>query len=258
MAHVITLQLSSNRLPRWLSEGISVFEERRARPDWGREMDIPFARAIDRGAGDQAARPELGLQQLRRRSRFAYYQASLVVEHIVDTYGQPKLRALVQSYADGIDTEAAIKQALGVDIDELQKSFDAFLDKRFATLRRALKAPEGLKAGHAARQAQGARRRQSRQLRGADGARRSAARESNPDAAIAAFEKAAQLIPNVPGEDSPHAAIAALALKKGDKARAAEALETLTGYSHTDVDSARELATLLDADEGAGAHARSR
>ena len=50
--------------------------------------------------------------------------------------------------------------------------------------------------------------------------------ESNPDAAIAAFEKAAELIPNVPGEDSPHAAIAAVAMKKGDKARAARALES--------------------------------
>ena len=49
LAHVITLQLSEQRVPRWLTEGISVCEEKRARPEWGREMDIPFARAIDRG-----------------------------------------------------------------------------------------------------------------------------------------------------------------------------------------------------------------
>ena len=71
----------------------------------------------------------------------------------------------------------------------------------------------------------------------------SALAASNPDAAIAAFEKAAQVIPNMPGEDSPQAAIA---LKKGDKARAARALETLVSYSHTDINSARELVTLLD------------
>ena len=35
-------------------------------------------------------------------------------------------------------------------------------------------------------------------------------------------------------------------LKKGDKARAAQALETLTSYSHTDIQSARELVTLVD------------
>jgi tetratricopeptide (TPR) repeat protein len=71
--------------------------------------------------------------------------------------------------------------------------------------------------------------------------------ETNPDAAIAAFEKAAALLPTVGGEDSPHAAIAALALKKGDKERAARALEQLTANTHTDVVSARQLASLIDA-----------
>ena len=35
-------------------------------------------------------------------------------------------------------------------------------------------------------------------------------------------------------------------MKKGDKVRAAKALETLIGYSHTDVRSARELTALVD------------
>ena len=39
----------SNRVPRWLTEGISVWEERRARPEWGREMDITFAQALNEG-----------------------------------------------------------------------------------------------------------------------------------------------------------------------------------------------------------------
>ena len=34
LAHLITLQMSGNRLPRWLSEGISMFEETRARQGW--------------------------------------------------------------------------------------------------------------------------------------------------------------------------------------------------------------------------------
>ena len=35
-------------------------------------------------------------------------------------------------------------------------------------------------------------------------------------------------------------------MKKGDKVRAARALETLVSYSHTDIQSARELVSLLD------------
>ncbi len=244
MAHVITLQLSGNRLPRWLSEGTSVFEERRARPDWGREMDLPFARAIDRGAVIKIRELNSGFSS-SQTINFAYYQASLVVEHIHDSYGQARLRALVASYADGSDTETAIKKALGIDIDELQKGFDQSLDKRYAALRRTLTAPEGLKEDMSVDQVKALASANPDNFP-AQMALGAALAAANPDAAIAAFERAAQLVPNVPGEDSPQAAIAAIAMKKGDKVRAARALETLVSYSHTDIRSARELVSLLD------------
>jgi tetratricopeptide (TPR) repeat protein len=247
LAHVITLQLSGNRLPRWLSEGTSVFEERRARPDWGRDMDIPFARAIDRGGVIKIRELNSGFSS-SQTINFAYYQASLVVEYIHDTFGQRALHALIAAYADGSDTETAIKKALGIDIDELQKGFDQLLDKRYATLRAALKAPAGLKEGMSVDQLKvlATANPDNFQVQMALG---EALAPANPDAAIAAFEKAAEIIPTVPGEDSPQAAIAAVAMKKGDKVRAAKALETLIGYSHTDVQSARELTSLVDANK---------
>ena len=45
LAHVITLQMSNQRVPRWLTEGISVYEEKRARPEWGREHGRGVRRA---------------------------------------------------------------------------------------------------------------------------------------------------------------------------------------------------------------------
>ena len=47
IAHVITLQMSGNRLPRWLSEGISTYEEKRKRSEWGRDQVLSFARALN-------------------------------------------------------------------------------------------------------------------------------------------------------------------------------------------------------------------
>ena len=49
LTHVITLQMSNNRIPRWLTEGISVWQEAQARPDWGRETAVPFAQALEQG-----------------------------------------------------------------------------------------------------------------------------------------------------------------------------------------------------------------
>ena len=37
--HVITLQLSKGQVPRWLTEGLSVYEEKSRRDRWGRDME---------------------------------------------------------------------------------------------------------------------------------------------------------------------------------------------------------------------------
>jgi tetratricopeptide (TPR) repeat protein len=244
MAHVITLQLSNQRIPRWLTEGISVFEETRARKEWGREMELAFARAIEAGEILTVKDLNSGFQDPRTIS-LAYYEASLLVEHIVARFGEPKLRALVQSFADGIDSEAAIRKVLAVDVDDLQKSFDTFLGERFGALRRALKAPEGftpempadkLKAfavehpgSFAVQMALG------RALRGSD-----------PGGAIQAYERAAALVPMSIGPEGAYMQIVEVAMAQGNKAKAAEALDRLTEQDHTDVEAARQLVGLLD------------
>jgi hypothetical protein len=199
MAHVITLQLSNQRIPRWLTEGISVFEEKRARPEWGREMDIPFARAIDRGQVIKLKDLNSGFTNPETIS-LAYFQSSLVVDHIVEVYGQPKLKALVQSYATGIDTEAAVTQVLGVDIDALQTTFDAFLENRYGTLRKALAVPEGLSADMPpdALRALASSSAENFTAQLALGM----ALEDGSGRGIAAFERAAALVPHATGPDS--------------------------------------------------------
>jgi hypothetical protein len=49
LAHVITIQMSNQRVPRWLTEGISVYEETLQRPEWGRGMDVGFAGTLNSG-----------------------------------------------------------------------------------------------------------------------------------------------------------------------------------------------------------------
>src|SRR5919106_923947 len=104
LAHVITLQMSRQRVPRWLTEGISVFEEARARPEWGRDMEVPFALALERGQALALADLNSGFTKPETIA-LAYYQASLLVEHIIGAHGEAPLRTLLLSYGDGLDGE---------------------------------------------------------------------------------------------------------------------------------------------------------
>jgi cellulose synthase operon protein C len=244
MAHVITLQMSKNRLPRWLSEGTSVWEERRARPEWGKETDVAFAQTLDKGKLLKIADLNEGFSDPRMIT-IAYYQASLVVEHLVDTYGEQKFHQYIAAYGRGLETEEAMKEAFGASIDDIQKSFDARLDKQYASIRRALKTPETketttvdeLKVLAAANpESFGVQMQLGLKLQEA----------GDKPGAIQAFERAARLMPTATGENNPQSYIAAVALQQDDKPRAIRALEDLLKVDHSDVEAARKLVSLVE------------
>ncbi|MGH9253949.1 MAG: tetratricopeptide repeat protein [Vicinamibacterales bacterium] len=243
MAHVISLQMSNNRVPRWLSEGMSVFEERRARPEWGREMEVPFAQALDAGKLLKLRDIQEGFSDPRMIS-LVYHQSSLVVGHLIDTYGEQAWWRLLRAYGKGLETDAAFKEAFGVTLDEVQTSFDARLERDYADVRRALKTPtipekasvDQLKA--LATDNPGSF--------GSQMALASALYESGDMApAIEALERASKLIPAANGQQNPNALIAAIATKQGDTARAIRALEAVVRVDSSDVDAARRLAGLI-------------
>jgi tetratricopeptide (TPR) repeat protein len=246
LAHVITLQMSNQRVPRWLTEGISVYEEKKARAEWGREMDVTFAGMLNRGE-------TLKLKDLNsaftnpKTISLAYFQASLLVEHIVNAYGDAGLRTLVRAYAQGIDTDAALKAALDTDFDQMQTGFDQTIERMFGTMRRAMAVPEGvdqlLKMPLAAVTTIADANPRSFPVQMALG---NAARKAGQvDEAMQAFERAAVLVPLAGGQGSPHEQLAALALEKKDRARAITELTALVAVDFNNVEAARQLADLL-------------
>jgi tetratricopeptide (TPR) repeat protein len=125
--HVITLNLTKNKMPRWLSEGISVYEERRAEPRWGEQMNPEYREMIldgkmkpidDMSSAFMAPPSGTYLQ-------FAYYQSSLVVEFLVERYGLDSLRAILKDLGEGKEINKAIA-AHTDSLDHLQKDFEAF------------------------------------------------------------------------------------------------------------------------------------
>ncbi len=246
LAHVITLQMSNQRVPRWLTEGISVYEEKKARPEWGREMDVTFAGMLNRGETLKLHDLNAAFQD-PKTILLAYYQASLLVDHIMTVYGQEGLNKLLRTYGQGLDTNAALKAALDTDLDQLQTGFDQAIEKQFGAMRRAMAGPEGARrsAEDAARRAEdaGGENPGSYPVQMALG---SAMRKAGQtDEAMQAFERAAALVPAAGGRDSPHDQLAAMALEKKERPRAIAELTALVAVDFNNVDAARQLAGLL-------------
>ena len=124
--HVITLTLTKNKMPRWLSEGISVHEERQQRGSWGEHM-TPRYRAMILGE-DLAPVSRLSGSFLRPKSgahlQFAYYESSLVIEWLIKKWGQEKMRALLADLARGVEINSALA-ARFAPIEKLDAEFAA-------------------------------------------------------------------------------------------------------------------------------------
>ena len=243
LAHVVTLHLSNNRVPRWLTEGISVWEERRARPEWGREMEVSFARAMDQGKAIKLSVLNEGFSDPTMIS-LAYHQASLVVEHLAAVYGEPSLGRLLQAYGRGLETDAAIKEVYGTTLDEIQKTFDAKLERDYRALITALKPPT-VKAPPSVDELKKLAAENPNSFPVQMSLGRALDEAGDAAGAIAAFEKAAALVPSATGDDNPNKEIARIALAQKNTERAMTALEAVLKVDHADVEAARTLIPLV-------------
>ena len=246
LAHVITIQMSNQRIPRWLTEGISAFEEKRARPEWARGQDVEFATLLGRGETIKLRELNAAFTDPRTIS-LAYFEAALLVEHLVEVYGDGGVARLVRAYAQGIDTDAALKSALDTDFDRLQASFNRFNDRTFGKITPALKA--GARDEELQTMPVTALRAYAAGNPGSFAAQlalgRALLKEQQIDEAQQAFERAAVLVPVAHGPASPHAQLAAIALEKNDRNRAIAELQALIAVDFDNIDAARQLASLL-------------
>lgn len=130
--HVITLQITRNKMPRWLSEGISVYEELQANPTWGQSMSPQYREMI---LDDEEFTPlsKLSSAFLTPKTdlhlQFAYFESYLVVEFLVQEYGLETLKKVLADLGAGVEINTALA-AHTKDIDELEEDFAQFARQR--------------------------------------------------------------------------------------------------------------------------------
>ena len=113
--HAVTLEKSNNRMPRWLSEGISVYEERQRNPAWGEKMNPRYREMM---LGDELT-PVSQLSEAflsppsGAHLMFAYYESSLVVEYLIEHYGTEMLQRVLEDLGAGMPINASLQRYTG-------------------------------------------------------------------------------------------------------------------------------------------------
>lgn len=231
VAHAFHLGMTDHRVPRWLTEGLAVHEERRARTGWGQDVSPAFLIAYREGRLPPASRLNNGFVRPSYPEQviFSYVMASLLVEMIEQERGFSAIAAMLRAYREGRSTEEVLRSVLGTDPESFDRAFDRYLRRRFAG---PLAALEGGPSGEF----------------GAElAAGRALLEQGKPDAAAARFERAKSLFPEYAGEDSPYRYLATIYKERGDLRRAAAELEQLTALDESAYDANLELASLLEA-----------
>ncbi|WP_165070633.1 tetratricopeptide repeat protein [Paludisphaera rhizosphaerae] len=128
LCHAVTLSKTRNKMPRWLSEGISVYEEGLKDPAWATRPS-PEQREALRAEG-LTPLSRLSSAFLEAKSgqdvQLAYLESALAVEFLVAKAGFPALVGLLEDLGAGKNLDSALPARTGMTLDRLDAEFAAF------------------------------------------------------------------------------------------------------------------------------------
>jgi tetratricopeptide (TPR) repeat protein len=130
MAHVFTLEATNHLVPRWFSEGISMYEEWEADPSWGEQISPDFLEAVQEKKLLPVAELDKGFVRPRYPNQIAisYFQAGLVCKMIDDEWGFDDLVELLKGYGEGKSTADNIQQVLEISPEQFDTQFAEYLN----------------------------------------------------------------------------------------------------------------------------------
>jgi tetratricopeptide (TPR) repeat protein len=129
LSHVYALEMTDHRVPRWFTEGLAVYEETAASPDWGDRLDPGTISALkgkkllpvtdlDRGF----MHPTYGDQVT-----VSYYQGGKICNFIAAKWNYDKLIAMLHDFGAKMTTAEVIEKEFQMKPEEFDKQFLAWL-----------------------------------------------------------------------------------------------------------------------------------
>ncbi|MEO8466551.1 MAG: tetratricopeptide repeat protein [Gammaproteobacteria bacterium] len=136
MAHVFTLEATHHLVPRWFSEGVSVYEEWTTGPLHGRHIPPQVFKAVGEGKFLPIADLDRGFIRptYEQQVIVSYMQAGLTCEYIAGRFGQAGLKAMLDQFGAGKTTAQAVEAALKIAPAEFDKDFKVYVDQQLGAV----------------------------------------------------------------------------------------------------------------------------
>jgi tetratricopeptide (TPR) repeat protein len=220
--HVITLQMTEHKIPRWFSEGLSVYEERKGFSGWGDDLKLEYLAAIKgkkllpvAELNDGFIRPKFPEQVL-----VSYYQASLIADFIEEKNGFPAIKKMLALYKAGKATDQVFKEALNTATTDFDTQFLKWVDDK----------TKGI---------------DEKVFTALVSTGQESFAKGDVDKAIESLSKAVEMYPEYTDEHNPYEPLAEAYLKKGNKPAAIDVLKKYMKFAETSFTANVKLADLL-------------
>jgi tetratricopeptide (TPR) repeat protein len=248
-AHVITMGLTDHHVPRWFTEGISVMEEKLAKPGWGGDVNLEVIKSIQ----NRKILPINELDSGFLRPKFpgqvqlSYFQAGEVCQMIVQDFGLSALQRMLQLFKTRVALSDVLNGVLRLSPEAFDLKFSDFLISRYGRAiketdfslqidNNILSAPEKLKA---------ILQRQPDNFFANLSLAGYYRRKRDYESAIACLTVAKSVFPNYVDEENPYKQLSQIYAEKGLLAEAINELLALAHRSDKDFDSFKQLSAWL-------------
>ncbi len=231
ISHAFTLGYTDHRVPRWLSEGLAVLDERHAREGWGGDVSPGFLGAFREERLPPLERFNYGFVRpaYPGQVQHSYFMASLLVQMIEEEDGFLAIRQMLDGYRDGLETRAVFEGVFGQDLAAMDERLKAYITLRFGPAIAALDETDGPRGGAFLALLTAAAEHQ---------------RAGRTDEAIAALVEARAVFPEYAGADAPTYLLARLYEEQGEDDLALEAYRAYTAMNENHLGAHLALASL--------------
>jgi tetratricopeptide (TPR) repeat protein len=130
--HVMTLQRTDYRIPRWFTEGISTIEE--PTPDTGSDPLFVWAVANDKLPNIEDLNTGFTRPRFPRQFSLSYAYSGMICEYLREAHGQQTIDRMLTLYKAGKRTPEVVTEATGMTLDAFNTAIKAYAADRAATI----------------------------------------------------------------------------------------------------------------------------